>query len=93
MKVVDYLQAMMDSDSNAKKEGVLANSPLNRYVPPPPSQSNGGIKMITLPPSVINKSKSVSNTSGNGEIPSINAIPVSGIFVRQSNAQIYGIMG
>lgn len=94
MKIIDYLQAMMDSDSNARKEGVLSNSPMSRYIPPAPSYSNGGIQFITLPPSVKN-----SGSSGQGkftkigEIPTFSAVPQAGIFVRSSNAEIYGIMG
>lgn len=94
MKIIDYLQAMMDSDSNARKEGVLSNSPLSRYIPPAPSYSNGGIQIITLPPSVKN-----SGSSGQGkftkvgEIPTFSAVPAAGIFVRSSNAEIYGIVG
>lgn len=95
MKIVDYLQAMMDSDSNARKQGVLANSPLNRYIPPAPSQTNGGIQMLTLPQTVINSGRSGGGSaqSGNGQIPTINAVPGSSIFVRKSNAEIYGIVG
>jgi hypothetical protein len=94
MKIIDYLQAMMDSDSNARKEGVLSNTPMSRYIPPAPSYSNGGIQFITLPPSVKN-----SGSSGQGkftkigEIPTFSAVPQAGVFVRSSNAEIYGIVG
>lgn len=96
MAIIDYLQAALDSDSNARKEGVLSNSKLNRYIPPAPSYSNGGIQIIPLPPTIKNStgpSGTFKSASGSGVIPEISAVPASGIFVRKSNAEIYGIIG
>ena len=94
MKIVEYLQALLDSDSNARKDGVLSNSSLNRYIPEPPSKNKSGSNMITLPPQIISGGSGQSyNSKGNNGVPNFSAIPSSALETRQNLADIYGILG
>jgi hypothetical protein len=94
MKIVEYLQALLDSDSNARKDGVLSNSSLNRYIPEPPSRRQSGSNMITLPPQIMSGgSGQPYNATGNGGVPNFSAISSTAVETRQNLADIYGILG
>jgi GH24 family phage-related lysozyme (muramidase) len=88
MKMVEYLQAMLDPDSNARKQGVLS-----RYNIEPPSQK-GGIDMITLPP--ITQSLGGSGSSGSANrgsnVPGFSAVSGVAMATRNTNADLYGIV-
>jgi GH24 family phage-related lysozyme (muramidase) len=94
MKIVEYLQALLDSDSNARKDGVLSNSSLNRYIPEPPSRRQSGSNMITLPPQIMSGgSGQPYNATGNGGVPNFSAISSTAVETRQNLADMYGILG
>lgn len=93
MKIVEYLQALLDSDSNARKDGVLSNSPLGRYIPEPPSKRRASSNMITLPPQVMSSGGMQSYGGGSNSIPMFNAVSSSAIETRQNLADVYGILG
>jgi hypothetical protein len=88
MKMVEYLQAMLDPDSNARKQGVLS-----KYNIEPPSQK-GGIDMITLPP--ITQSLGGSGSSGSANrgsnVPGFSAVSGVAMATRNTNADLYGIV-
>jgi GH24 family phage-related lysozyme (muramidase) len=87
METVRYLQAMLDPDSNARKQGVLSNPKISRFTPDPPSISNPKIVYV---PSTSSKKTNVNNTNtATPKVPQFSASrPTSS---RRRNAATYGI--
>ena len=85
MGVVKYLQALLDSDSNARKSGILSNK--SRTIPEPPSTSSPRIVYV---PSTESKNNTVGSSSPNNpSVPSFSSsVPTA---TRERNASTYGI--
>jgi GH24 family phage-related lysozyme (muramidase) len=86
MEVVGYLQAMLDPDSNARKQGVLS-----RYNIEPPSRRNSVVTLPTISNTIGGNMGGNMNATKDRVVPGFSAISSVAQETRFRNAEIYGI--